>query len=163
MCSGDVIASFLWQQELFQIWRRWVIQRKKSSHRHWKKSFFYQGCCAQCHRRQGSTVGEDQSCNIILRLSFLAVQNSSIGDLVTDWLTHSTFTFDIQRTTLETCDLWNIWSEWWGDMTWDFFVVEILTFLTFFDNSCLTFFGKFWTIWKIFGLFIVWQFWIFFW
>ena len=19
---------------------------------------------------------------------------------------------------LETCDLWNIWSEWWGDMTW---------------------------------------------
>ena len=83
-----------------------------------KNLFFYQGCCAQCHRRQGSTVGEDQSCNIILRLSFLAVQNSSIGDLVTDWLTHSTFTFDIQRTTLETCDLWDIWSEWWGDMNW---------------------------------------------
>ena len=47
-------------------------------------------------------------------LIFLAVQNSSL----THWLTHSTFTFDIQRATLETCDLWDIWSEWWGDMTW---------------------------------------------
>ena len=47
-------------------------------------------------------------------LLFLAVQNSSIGDLVTHWLTdsltdsfthwltHGTFTFDIQRATLET-------------------------------------------------------------
>ena len=24
----------------------------------------------------------------------------------------------LQRATLETCDLWDIWSEWWGDMTW---------------------------------------------
>ena len=24
----------------------------------------------------------------------------------------------IQRATLETCDLWDIWSEWWGQMTW---------------------------------------------
>ena len=50
---------------------------------------------------------------------FLAVQNSSLGDLVTDWLTHSltnsTFTFKIQRATQEACDLWYIWSEWWGD------------------------------------------------
>ena len=23
-----------------------------------------------------------------------------------------------QRAVLETCDLWDIWSEWWGDMTW---------------------------------------------
>ena len=37
---------------------------------------------------------------------------------LTDSLSHSTFTFDIQRATLETCDLWNIWSERWGDMTW---------------------------------------------
>ena len=37
---------------------------------------------------------------------------------VTLSLTHSvTFTFDIQRATLETCDLWDIWSEWWGNMT----------------------------------------------
>ena len=57
---------------------------------------------------------------------FLAVQNSSIGDLVTHWLTqslshsltHSTFTFDTQRATPETCDLWNIRSEIIGDMTW---------------------------------------------
>ena len=38
---------------------------------------------------------------------FLAVQNSSIGDLVTDSLSQSlrTFLLDIQRVTLETCDL----------------------------------------------------------
>ena len=35
------------------------------------------------------------------------------------WLTDSlTFTFDIQRAILETCDLWDICSEWWEDMTW---------------------------------------------
>ena len=34
------------------------------------------------------------------------------------WVTDSTFTFDIQRVTLETCDLWDIWSECWGYMTW---------------------------------------------
>ena len=28
-----------------------------------------------------------------------------------------TFTFDIQWVTLETCHLWDIWSEWRGDMT----------------------------------------------
>ena len=42
-----------------------------------------------------------------MQVSFLAVQNSSIADLVschslTDSLTHATFTFDIQRATLET-------------------------------------------------------------
>jgi len=35
---------------------------------------------------------------------YLAVQNSSIGDLVTHSLTNTTFTFEIQRATLETCD-----------------------------------------------------------
>ena len=41
---------------------------------------------------------------------FLAVQNSSIGDLVTHSLT---FTFAIQRAIQETCNHWDIWSEWW--------------------------------------------------
>ena len=55
-------------------------------------------------------------------LPFLAVQNSSIGDLVTHWVTQSlsqsvTFTFAIQRAIPETCYHWDIWSEWWGDMT----------------------------------------------
>ena len=53
---------------------------------------------------------------------FLAVQNSSIGDLVTNSLTHSlthgTLLIDIQRATQETFDLWDIWSQWWEDMTW---------------------------------------------
>ena len=26
--------------------------------------------------------------------------------------------FLYQRAILDTCDLWDIWSEWWGDMTW---------------------------------------------
>ena len=44
---------------------------------------------------------------------FLAVQNSSIGDPVTHSLTHSlrTLLLDRKRATLETCDLWDIWSE----------------------------------------------------
>ena len=29
-----------------------------------------------------------------------------------------TFWFWHYRVTLETCDLWDFWSEWWGDMTW---------------------------------------------
>ena len=36
---------------------------------------------------------------------------------LTNWLGEWPFDFDIQRATLETCDLWDIWSEWWGDMT----------------------------------------------
>ena len=54
---------------------------------------------------------------------FLAVHNSSIGDLVTDSLTDSLthwqyFYFWHYRVTLETCDLSDIWSEWWENMTW---------------------------------------------
>ena len=37
---------------------------------------------------------------------------------LTDWLTDGTFTFDIHSATPETCDIWNIWSESLGDMTW---------------------------------------------
>ena len=29
-----------------------------------------------------------------------------------------TFREHPKRATLETCDLWDFWSEWWGDMTW---------------------------------------------
>ena len=50
---------------------------------------------------------------------FLAVQNSSIGDLVTHSLSHSGyFYFWHYRVTLETCDLWYSWTEWWGDIAW---------------------------------------------
>ena len=34
---------------------------------------------------------------------------------LTEWVT---FRFWHYRVTLETCDLWDFWSEWWGDMTW---------------------------------------------
>ena len=48
-------------------------------------------------------------------------------------LTDGTFTFDIQRETqqcnvsrvtclyVETCDLWDIWSKWWGNIAWPTF------------------------------------------
>ena len=29
----------------------------------------------------------------------------------------NTFREHFQRALLETCDLWDIWSEWWGDIT----------------------------------------------
>ena len=108
--------------------------------------------------------------NITNITSFLAVHNSSLGDLVThsltdcqtDWVTFwfwnirqlkseprdlwplrhlirvmrrhdmtkftktntktmtktKTFWEYILKAILETCDLWDIWSEWWGDLTW---------------------------------------------
>ena len=34
---------------------------------------------------------------------------------LTDWVT---FWFWHYSLALETCDLWDIWSEWWGDLTW---------------------------------------------
>ena len=37
---------------------------------------------------------------------------------LTHWLTQGTLPIDIQRATHETCDLWDLWSEWWGYMTW---------------------------------------------
>ena len=30
----------------------------------------------------------------------------------------NTFRENLQRATPETCELWDIWSEWWGDMAW---------------------------------------------
>ena len=56
-----------------------------------------------------------------------------------------TFIFYIQRATLETCYLWDIWSQWWGN---------ILKILTFFDK-----FVKFSTILTV--LYNFWQFWQF--
>ena len=92
---------------------------------------------------------------------FLAVHNSSIGDLVTHSLTHSltqwaTFVFWHYRGTQETSDLWDIWSQWWGNMTW-------LTFWQFLTN--FTNFDNFWQFWKffltIFDNLTIWQFWQF--
>ena len=49
---------------------------------------------------------------------FSCPADSSIGDFVTHWLTEWPFKTHTNRVTLETCDLWDIWSEWWGNMTW---------------------------------------------
>ena len=38
----------------------------------------------------------------------------SLTHRLTDWVT---FTFAIQRAILETCYHWDMWSDWWGDMT----------------------------------------------
>ena len=68
---------------------------------------------------------------------FLAVQNSSIGDLVTHSVT--VLLLLTYRVTLETCDLWDIWSEWWRDMTWP----KNLNFLELFLNFFWNFFNSF--------------------
>ena len=50
---------------------------------------------------------------------FSCPADSSIGDLVTHSLTDwDTFWKHNNRMTLQTCEVWDIWSEWWGDMTW---------------------------------------------
>ena len=48
----------------------------------------------------------------------------------------NTYREHLQRAILETCDLWNIWSEWWGDMT----------ISDNFDNS--ENFKNFWQLWQ---------------
>ena len=61
---------------------------------------------------------------VLFSLLFLSVQtrvwqlNRWHCHSLTHSLSESHFWFDTQRATLETCDLWDIWSEWWGDMTW---------------------------------------------
>ena len=37
---------------------------------------------------------------------------------LTDSVTHGILLIDIQKVTQLTCDLWEIWSDWWGDITW---------------------------------------------
>ena len=79
--------------------------------------YFSKGETSQQNGRLASQAGVVEQKIPLLSL-FLAVQNSSIGDLVTHWLTHRTLLIDIQKAILETCDLWDICSEWWEDMTW---------------------------------------------
>ena len=55
---------------------------------------------------------------------------------LTDSLSH--FYFWHYRVTLETCDLWDIWSEWWGNMTWP---------------SLWQFFWQYWQVWTFFDNF----------
>ena len=51
------------------------------------------------------------------------------------------------RVTLETCDLWDIWSEWWGDMTCQLF---LNLFSQFFLNFSRTFSQLFSTFSQLF-------------
>ena len=56
-----------------------------------------------------------------------------------NFLESGTSTFDKQRAILETCDFWDSWSEWWGNMTWP----TIWQFLTIFKMlTILTIFKK---------------------
>ena len=51
--------------------------------------------------------------------SFLALQTALYLPLyLSNWLTTRHFPFWHKRTILETSDPWDIWSEWWEDMTW---------------------------------------------
>ena len=54
------------------------------------------------------------------------------------------------RVNLETCDLWDIWSEWWGDMNFKIFW-EFSDFLRIFRNS--ENFQKFWEFSEILRIF----------
>ena len=61
-------------------------------------------------------------------LKFLHMTEFFLHDIVRESVTNiryvktmtktNTFRQHLQRAILETCDLWDIWLEWWGDMTW---------------------------------------------
>ena len=108
-------------------------------------------CCCCLARRQASNLRPPLLWRhhifpiFAFFLSFLAAQNRFIGDLVpdrlTDWLSGSTFTFDTQRATQETCDIWDTW---WPDQHFDNFwkflkilwakITISLSFFIIFDN-----------------------------
>ena len=65
-----------------------------------------------------------------------------------------TFIFDKQRATLKakkTCDFWDRWSKWWGNMTWPT-IWQYLTMLIIVDNfySCWYNYDNYWNFLKIF-------------
>ena len=65
-----------------------------------------------------------------------------------------TFIFDKQRATLKakkTCDFWDRWSKWWGNMTWPT-IWQYLTMLIIVDNfySCWYNYDNYWTFLKNF-------------
>ena len=83
------------------------------------------------------------------------------------WLSHwvTDFYFWHYRMALETCDLWDIWSEWWRNMTWPTFWQFLIFFYIFwqvstiFNNNfwqfstILTNFDKFWQFWPFLQFF----------
>ena len=103
-------------------------------------------------------------------LQILPIGAFKAGQLTAHWVTLSLnqsvsgSPFD-SRMTLETCDPWDIWSEWWENMTLPKF------------NICLGQFWNFWQFWQFFDKFfchffliliifwkfsIIWQFLTFF-
>ena len=54
---------------------------------------------------------------IIVRWDMTWPQKKTMTKINTNTETN-TFREHIQIVIRETCDFWNIWSEWWGDMTW---------------------------------------------
>ena len=130
-----LVLCTLWTSRPVEVERQHSKRSRSNSH-----SF-------QSHIVQMGLFGANQSL-LSKGYHFLAVQNSSLGDLVTHsplgLVTHATFTFDIQRATLETYDLWDIWSEWQGNMSWPWptlWQLLILLFITIFTNFYI-FFGS---------------------
>ena len=78
-------------------------------------------------------------------LSFVFCCPEQLNRWPCHWLTDRTLLIDIQRVTLETCDLWDIWSEWWGDMTFRFL-------------EDFQIFGRFSDFWKIFRFWTIFRF-----
>ena len=76
-------------------------------------------CILHLKTKSGISYREKNStgqCGPSFRFVFSCPADSSIGDLVTDSLTHwvseTPFEKHNNRVTPETCDLWDIWSEW---------------------------------------------------
>ena len=77
-----------------------------------------------CCSHGGDILGTPKIAFFLLKCSFLAVQNSSISDLVTDWLSHSlTFASDIFKIFENFEIFWQFW-----------LCLKILTISTIFDN-----------------------------
>ena len=111
-------------------------------------------------------LGYGEICHFkhILLFSILAVPSSregqSLDGLITDWLTHllkNTSRERLSHLSPLTQRLRDIWSEWWGNMTWPTFwqfFWHFSTISTIFNN-----FDNFRQFWQFLSFDNVWQFW----
>ena len=78
-----------------------------------QRDFFWRHCNHKVFVK-GLDLWFDQCSIMCLFCLFVFLSNTNTKTMTKT----NAFRKQLQRAILETCDLWDIWSKWWGDMTW---------------------------------------------
>ena len=124
----DVYEIYVWTLEVFHFpsWAAQMISAdfsfpSLSTGYDWKVSVVIDNNWQKLRWSIRCDDDEDETWCLIFALCFFRCPeqlNRWPCHWVTESLTQGTLLIDIQRATQETCDLWDIWLEWWGDMNW---------------------------------------------